>query len=98
MTYLRHLDRVRPTPMVPVDEVEAPIRLRPHRRQPQFTTPKVNTPKVTPLQPAAAHRTTPPMKRTDQRHRPAPPILRRDRPPRLHRERPHPIVHHSAAS
>ena len=75
MTYLRHLDRVRPTPMVPVEE---PIQLRPQRTSLRS--------KVTPMQPVApaAHRVAPPVKRADRRDRPAPPRLRRGPRPLVH--------------
>ncbi|MEO0540953.1 MAG: ParA family protein [Cyanobacteria bacterium P01_A01_bin.105] len=84
MTYLRHLDRVRPTPIRPAEE---PVRIRP------APPPMVASPASVP--PPPGRRVPPPIKRADHlRPRPVPP---RPAPPRLRRESPEPLAHPAAS-
>ncbi|MEO1591114.1 MAG: AAA family ATPase [Cyanobacteria bacterium J06632_22] len=107
MTYLRHLDRVRPTPMVPVED---PIRLR-HKVaartvRPEHVAPPQRAPQRVPQRvpqrtPQRATTIAPlPSPGIPAARRVAPPIKRHTRPapPRLRHDRPRPLVHHSAAS
>ncbi|MEL6136139.1 MAG: ParA family protein [Cyanobacteria bacterium J06628_6] len=84
MTYLRHLDRVRPTAIAPPPE--EPVRLQPAVRTAAAVDP-------TDLPERRKRRVPPPVKRSDRRNRLQPPA-----PPRLRSASPRPLATSSAAS